>query len=81
MVIGSTVGGVLPSQSVGVGWGGGMGSHFGLASASTCRHYIRNLKRMVVVGGGACVCLGIGRSRSLCTTWGGSCGVFVRRWV
>ena len=81
-VIGSTLGIVLPSQSAWVGGGGGgIGSHFGLAGASTCRHYIRNLKRMVVLGDGVCVGLAVGRPHGLCGAWGVSCGMFVPQWV
>ena len=36
-------------------------SHFRLASASTCRHYIRSLRRMLVVVDGVCVFLSGGR--------------------
>ena len=49
--------------------------------ASTCRRYIRNLKRVVVLLDGVCVGLVVGRPQRLFRTWGVSCGMFVQRWV
>ena len=64
----------LEGEGVGGGMVGGVG-HFGLASASTCRHYIRKRKLRGVMAGGVCVYLSGGRggARPVAVWFGWGC--------
>ena len=69
------------AKGVGRRGGGWFGVILVWLGASTCRRYIRNLKRVVVLLDGVCVGLVVGRPQRLFRAGGVSCGMFVQGWV